>query len=157
MKPTDSAPTTIDTANQLHHSIMNFFRVLRVSRSTTTLTLSKLGALGYLYRNGKATATELASYLRVKPQSLTRLLTDLEHDMFIVRHRNNEDRRQNLLEITEDGVEVFRKDVREQCEMLAHVMENELSHAERELLRIAAGLMERVSEKIEVQSRPKAE
>ncbi len=158
MKTIDTPPpTTIDTANLLHHSIMNFFRVMRVSRSTTTLTLSKLGTLGYLYRNQKATATELAAYLRVKPQSLTRLIADLEHDMFIVRRQNNEDRRQNLLEITNDGIEVFRKDVREQREMLAHIMENELSRAEREVLRIAAGLMDCVSEKIEVQCRTGAE
>ncbi len=137
----------IDTASQLHRSALRLLRVFRAARQGEGLTLSKAGVLGYLYRDGKTTSTELATYLRVKPQSLTRLLADLEKGKLIVRQSNGEDRRENLLEITEAGARLLIEDIRGQRVRLAQVIEGELTPAEKELLRIAAGLMDRIAEK----------
>ena len=146
--------TATDTANQLYRSALRLFRVLRATRPAKGLTLSKAGVLGYLYRDGKTTLTELAAYLRVKPQSLTRLLADLERSKHIVRRSNGEDRRENLLEITKAGVGLLIEDIRGQRVRLAEVIEKELTPAEKELLRIAAGLVDRIAEITETQIAP---
>jgi len=141
----------VETANHLHRSALRLFRVLRVTRAAEGLTLSKLGVLGRLYREGMATATELAAYLRIRPQSLTRLVADLEQRKLIVRRSKDEDRRQSLLEITEAGARVLNEDIRDQRVRLAQVIEKELTPAEQELLRIAAGLMDHIAEVTESQ------
>ena len=137
----------VDAANQLHRSAMKLFRVIRTGRPAKGLSLVRFGLLGRLYRDGAATATDLAAYLRIKPQSLTRLIADLEQGGLIARHTNDDDRRQNMLEITHAGARALVEDVRDQRDSLAQVIEKELTPAEQELLRIAAGLMDRVAEK----------
>ncbi len=138
-----------DTATQLHQSTLRLLRVLRTARPTKGLTLSRFAILGRLYHNGPGTATELAAYLRVRPQSLTRLVTDLEQHQLIARQSKGEDRRRNFLKITERGVRSFLDDIRGQRIKLAQTIEKELTPAEQELLKIAAGLVDRVAEAIE--------
>jgi len=138
-----------DTAYQLHRSLLRLFRVLRVTRPADGLTLTKLGVLGRLQREGKATAAELAAYLRIRPQSLTRLIADLERGKFIIRRLGSEDHRQNPLEITKAGLELLARDIRDQRAQLARVIDKELTPAEQELLRIAAGLLDRIAETTE--------
>ena len=150
----EASSTATDTANQLYRSALRLFRVLRATRPAKGLTLSKAGVLGYLHRDGMTTSTELAAYLRVKPQSLTRLLADLEERKLILSRSNGEDRRENLLEITEAGAQLLVEEIQGQRMKLAEAIEEELTPAEKELLRIAAGLMDRVAEKTEMQTAP---
>jgi DNA-binding MarR family transcriptional regulator len=152
--PEEPSTTATDAANQLHRGALRLLRVLRAARQAEGLTLSKTGVLGYLYRDGMTTSTELAAYLRVKPQSLTRLLADLEQSKLIVRRSNGEDRRENLLGITEAGAQLLIEDIRGQRVRLAEVIEKELTPAEKELLRIAAGLMDRIAATTETRVAP---
>jgi DNA-binding MarR family transcriptional regulator len=151
----DPLDTALETANRLHRGALRLLQVLRASRAKG-LTLSQLGVLGRLYREGKATATELAGYMRIKPQSLTRLVADLERRKLIVRRSKEEDRRQSLLEITEAGTRLLDQDLRDQRAKLAQVIGKELIPAEQELLRIAAGLMDRVAEGAELEIAPQS-
>lgn len=144
--------TTIDTANRLHRSALCLLRVLRASQPAKGLTLSRLSVLGRLYRDGMATATVLAAYLRIQPQSLTRLVADLERRKLITRQPNSADRRQSLLEITDAGVQLLIENVRDQRVKLAHTMAKELTPVEQELLRIAAGLMDHLVTVTEAQT-----
>ena len=128
---------------------MRLLRVLRTARQGEGLSLSKAGVLGHLYRDGKTTSAELAAYLRVKPQSLTRLLADLEKGKLIVRQSNGKDRREILLDITEAGARLLIEEIRGQRVRLAQVIEGGLTPVESEMLRIAAGLMDRIAEKAE--------
>jgi DNA-binding MarR family transcriptional regulator len=150
----DPSNTSIDTANQLHRSVLRLFRLLRDMLTTRKLSLSKVSVLGCLYREAMATATELAVYLRVKPQSLTRLLADLERSKLITRRPNEADRRQSLLEITDKGIQLLTEEVRDQRLTLAKIIARELTPAEQELLRLAAGLMDHVASACEAQAAP---
>jgi DNA-binding MarR family transcriptional regulator len=138
-----------DTATQLHGSSLRVLRVLRAVRPTKGLTGSGLSVLGRLYGGGRATASELAAYLRVRPQSLTRLIAEFERRRLIVRESNSEDRRRNHMEITKEGIELLGNEVKNQRMVLAHTIEKELTHAEQEILRIAAGLVDRIAQAIE--------
>jgi DNA-binding MarR family transcriptional regulator len=147
----DQSAVVTDAANQLHRSILRLFRVLRTNRPAKGLAFSAFGVLGRLNRDGMATATELAAYMRIKPQSLTRLIANLEQRGLIARRSNGEDRRQNLIEITKAGVQLLLKDISDQRVSLAQVIKKELTPSEQEMLRIAASLMDRVAGGTEAQ------
>lgn len=142
---THPSDLTLDIADQLQQSSWRLLRALRAVRSTEGLSTSKLGVLGCLHRDGLATAAGLASYLHVQPQSLTRMIEDLERRCLITRRTNTEDRRQNLLEITDAGTQILRDTVREQRKILAQAMINELTHPEQELIRVSAELMDKLA------------
>ena len=145
----DQFDDILDIATQVHRSGLRLFRLLRATRPANGLSSSKLSVLGFLYQGGEGTATELASYLRIQPQSLTRLIADLERSKLITRRTNNEDRRQSLLEITEAGRRLLIQEIRGQRVILSQTMEKELTTSEQELLRISADLMDRIAEVIE--------
>lgn len=148
-KPSD---VTADAAYQLHRSALRLLRLLQASQPAKGLSSMKLSVLGRLYWDGAATATALAAYLRVRPQSLTRLIAELEKQKFIVRRTDDEDRRRNLLEITNAGAHSLAEVVRCHRMTLAETMARELTGAEQELLRIAAGLMDRIVAAMEDQT-----
>ena len=141
----ETLDVALDIANQLHRSALRLLRVLRTVRSVDGLGMSKLGVLGRLYQDGTATATELAAYLRVQPQSLTRLVDDLEKRSLITRRSDIKDRRQSLLEITKTGEQVLTETVRDQRESLAQTILDVLTPAEQELLRLSAGLIDKLA------------
>ena len=136
----------LQIASELHHSSARLSRVLRAARPPEGLSMSKLSVLEHLYREGASTATVLAGYLRMQPQSLTRLLDYLERRKLIVRKVDEADRRRSRITITEGGTRVLKEDVHARRVHLAEAMEAALTPVERELLRLAAGLMERVAD-----------
>ncbi len=138
--------TTIDTATQLHRSSFRLLRLLRALPSEKGFGLARLGVLTQLYNQGVSTATQLAGYLRIRPQSVTRMLAQLEKDEYITRRLNDEDRRQTLIEITESGKTLLLKEGRGQQTELARIIEATLTPAEQEMLRLAAGLMDQLAE-----------
>jgi DNA-binding MarR family transcriptional regulator len=91
------------------------------------------------------TASDLAQIERLQPQSVTRLIADLEERGLIRRKQDAGDRRQFLLAITSEGHDLLAEDARRQNMWLARKMAETLTPAEREILGIAAGLMERLS------------
>ena len=147
-----SSDTAIDTANLLHRSALRVLRLLRATQPAKGLSWSKISVLGRLYRDGMATATTLAAYLRVRPQSLTRLVADLEQRKLITRRPNDADRRQSLLEITDVGVQLLIEDLRDQREKLAQTIAKELTPGEQKLLGLAAGLMDHLAAVTEAQT-----
>jgi DNA-binding MarR family transcriptional regulator len=147
----DPPDTAIETANQVHRSALRLSRVLRATRPAKGLSLSKLSVLGRLHQAGQITATDLAAYLRIQPQSLTRLIADLERSNLITRGANDADRRQSLLKISDAGAQLLLKDIRDQRMKLAQTVAKALTPAEQEMLRLGAGLMDRLAEAIEAQ------
>jgi DNA-binding MarR family transcriptional regulator len=153
MKPSENlSETAVDTASQLHRSALRLLRLIRAARPAEGLGPSRLSVLGRLYRNGTTTPTDLAAYLRIQPQSLTRLLADLQRRKLITRRPGDADRRQSLLQITAAGSELLIREVRGQSTLLARTIAAELTPAEQELLRIAAGLMDRLAAAAEAQA-----
>lgn len=152
MSPVGKAiKTTLDTANQLHSSILHLSRLLTPD-GAKGLSMAKLGVMGYLYREGTATVTELAAYLRIQPQSLTRLITDLARQSWIKRRPNDEDHRQHLLEITEKGTKALISGVTSQRLELSRIIVDTLTPSEQEMLRLSAGLIDRLAEALKARA-----
>jgi DNA-binding MarR family transcriptional regulator len=134
-------------ANKLRRSILRMARRMRVLRANHGISGSKLSILGRLYRAGRPmTATDLARLERLQPQSLTRIISDLDERGLIRRRPDEVDRRQLLIEITQSGTELLVMDAYHQNTWLVHAMETQLSQTERGILYLAADLLDELSD-----------
>jgi DNA-binding MarR family transcriptional regulator len=145
MRKSDIEPAELALATDLHRVSLHLARRLRSTRAAGALSNSKLMVLGLLQRGGPATGAGLASELAIQPQSLTRLLAALETDGYIGRDPDPVDRRQTLIRLTAAGADALGADMRERRRRLAQAISRALTPAERDVLRVASGLMEQVA------------
>ena len=132
-------------ARALRRGTMRLGRRLRTERPREGVTLQRLALLVHLNRHGSLTPGALAQLENVQPQSLSRALAGLERAGLITRRSDPEDRRRAQLEITEAGIEAVREDMRRRDRWLMEAMSAELTPTERELLRLAGELMQRLA------------
>jgi DNA-binding MarR family transcriptional regulator len=138
--------SVLHTAMLFRRAIARLNRRLRTQTRTAGLTVAKHSILGHLYRSGAATPGALAAAEGVQPQSLTRVLAELEEAGHVLRTQNEVDRRQFTLEITDEGREIVERDATRRAIWLASAMTSCLSATEQELLRLSAQLMERLAD-----------
>ena len=136
----------MEQASLVRRAVATLSRRLRAERSADSMSLTKLSLLGQLYRHGSISAAELAGLERVQPQSLTRVLAELLEEGLISRRVDAADGRRLLLDITGEGRAVLTRDMQQRDAWLARAMYQELSATERELLRLAAQLLERLAD-----------
>jgi DNA-binding MarR family transcriptional regulator len=130
----------------LRQAMAQLGRRLRAERVSHGLSRSRLSLLNLLAAGGPMTASALAAAERLQPQSLTRMLSRLEADGLIVRNPDDTDRRQVRIDITGEGVAVLDEDNDRREAWLARTMAERLTPTEQELIRLAAGLMERLAD-----------
>jgi len=132
-------------AGLLRQSVGALSRSLRGARAETGVGLTGLSILGRLHLGGDATPSALAAQERTQPQSLTRVLAQLEEKALIERHPDPSDRRQVIVRITPAGRALLREDARAREAWLAEAI-TRLTPTERGVLRLAADLMRRLAE-----------
>jgi DNA-binding MarR family transcriptional regulator len=135
----------LTVATGLHRASLRLARQLRSTRASGALSNSKLMVVGLLQRNGAMTGGGLAGELGIQPQSLTRLLAALETGGLIRRAPDTADGRQTLISLTAKGSETLAADMLERRRRLADAMERVLTPAERDVLRVASELIEKVA------------
>jgi DNA-binding MarR family transcriptional regulator len=133
-------------AHTLRMSVLRLHRRLRRERPDSGLSLTKLSALGRLDRDGPATASALADAERIAPQSMTRVVADLERLGLLARLPDPADRRRVLLRVSAAGRVLLAEDRRQRDEWLAVAMTATLTEAERDILLVAARLLDRLAE-----------
>ncbi|WP_225845363.1 MarR family winged helix-turn-helix transcriptional regulator [Streptomyces sp. HPF1205] len=138
-------PPPLDDAAVVRRAVNRLGRRMRAERLPDGLPTGKLAALAHLYRSGPGTARAMAAALHVQPQSLTRTLAALEEEGLVTRVRDTEDGRQYLIELTWRGFEAMARDVDHRDAWLRRRMATELNDTEREVLRLAAGLLDRLA------------
>jgi DNA-binding MarR family transcriptional regulator len=142
-----TSPEPIETANLIRRALADFTRRMRSLRPNQEISASKLSLLGRLIRADRPlTATELAALERLQPQSLTRIIAELETDRLIERRPRENDRRQLDIAITPTGVEVIQAHAHARNVWLADAMEKKLTPAERAILVLAAELLDRMAD-----------
>jgi len=134
-----------DGATRLQRAMALLSRRLMASRPASGLSTSKLSVLALLQRQRGATASALAAHLRIQPQSLTRLLADLERRRLILRRPDPGDGRASLIAITPTGQRTLSEDARQRRTVLAQAMAA-LSPDERQTLDRAAVLIDRLAD-----------
>ncbi|WP_063795938.1 MarR family winged helix-turn-helix transcriptional regulator [Streptacidiphilus griseoplanus] len=138
-------PETDRAAVDLRLSVMRLARRLRAEREPGGLTLGRLSVLGYLERDGPATASALANAERITPQSMARIVQHLIGDGLVERGQDPADRRASLLRITDAGRELVLQDRRKREAWLSEALATRLTDVERELLLLAARLLDRLA------------
>lgn len=138
-------PLDIPAASDLRRATVRLARRLRAERAPDGLSPNKLGVLARLHRDGPATPGDIAAAEFQQPQTLTRVFAELERDGLVLRQRDERDRRQSMLAITGVGRAALERDAARRDAWLAAALSG-LTLAERQLLAIAAGLMERLAD-----------
>jgi DNA-binding MarR family transcriptional regulator len=134
-------------ADALRRSLTRMQRRLRALRADHGVSASKLVILGRLHRaEAPMTAVELARLERLQPQSLTRIIAELEARGLLARRPSPADRREVLIDITAQGRDLLVADARHQNAWLAAAIASELTGTEQSLLAMAASLLDRVAE-----------
>ena len=137
---------TIRTADAIRRAVALMQRRLRTQRADHGVSASKLVILGRLNRAAAPLpATELARLERLAPQSLTRIMADLETSHFITRTSSESDRRQTLVAITAEGRKLLAVDALRQNAWIAGALAANFSETERGLLDLAAPLLDRLA------------
>ena len=134
-----------DTATRIHRSATRLTHELRSRRPEGSISVLRLSLLAHLHREGAKTPGDLARYLKIRPQSLTRLLVDLEEREWLERTEDPKDRRRALIDITDIGAKALAEDVRARRTELARAVARLLSPEEQDLLHAAAELMDRLT------------
>jgi DNA-binding MarR family transcriptional regulator len=122
-------------------SILALGRRVRAERPPGSLSLSGLGILGSLNRSGPLAATRLAIEERLQPQSLTRLIADLERLQLISRKRSANDRREIIITITAKGRRALLEDIAARRTWLEQAMAAVLTPGERAVISSACTVM----------------
>jgi DNA-binding MarR family transcriptional regulator len=133
-------------ATAVRHGVNSLSRRLRLERPPAGESLLHLSIMSFLHRRGPMTAGQLALAQRVQPQSLTRAFASLQGRQLIIRKPDPLDGRRSLFAITEMGLTALRVDMGQRDAWLAQAMRAHLTTTERELLRLASGLLERLAE-----------
>lgn len=139
--------TKTDTVPQLAHdlrlAVMRLSRRLRSQRVDTSVTLTHLAALSTLRAKGPLTPGELAACEKVQPPSMTRVVCALEERGLVVRSPHPTDGRQVIVSLTPAAEQFLSEEVRMREAWLSQRLA-ELSDAERETLRAASEVIDRL-------------
>ena len=126
--------TTVDTtllASRLRLALGHLVRRLRAEHS---FPFTQGSVLGRLDREGCKSIGDLATIERVRPQSMTQTIADLQHDGLIERRSDPSDRRRTLVELTERGRQTLQADRRHREGWLAGAIADDLTPQEQKLL-----------------------
>jgi DNA-binding MarR family transcriptional regulator len=122
---------------------MRLARRLRAERADLDLSITQLAALATLERRGPATPGMLASYERIRPPSMTRIIAGLEARGLVVRTPHATDGRQVVVEVTDQAKAMLRADRRRREAWLSQRLAT-LSADDRAALQAVTPILERL-------------
>jgi len=140
-----SSPAESTRAAAIRRSVVRLSSRLRAERPAGAMAGNKVGVLGHLHRYGPSTAGAIAEAASQQPQSLSRTFNELQVAGLISRRPGEHDRREVILSLTDAGRQALFADMASRDAWLEEALDS-LSEAEAEILRVAAGLMERLAE-----------
>ena len=138
--------TISDDTALIVRAVLRLGRRLRSERPASTVSLSAVSLLSTLHRSGPMPAARLAQAERLQPQSLSRLIAQLEREGLIERRPGQEDRRTLILEITAAGRRALSHDITARRVWLEGAMRKVLVPGERAMLAHAAVAMLRLAD-----------
>jgi DNA-binding MarR family transcriptional regulator len=139
------AKTDAGLASAMRISVMRLSRRLRNERDASDdLTANQLAVLGTLFRDGPSTIGDLAAAEKVQPPSMTRTVSCLADKQLIDRDPHPTDKRVVVVSLNDAGKAVILESRRRKEAWLNHRLK-ELTPAERQVLRDAAPILERLS------------
>jgi DNA-binding MarR family transcriptional regulator len=141
-----SSNDRLEPVTEFRRSVTRLVRLLSASMPKGDLTPTKLTALGILRREGPLSATALASRLGILPQSLTRIIADLEGEGLLTRSRDARDGREHILEPTTRAIAMMRAEGARRDAVMRETMRRALTPVEIDLLFVAAGAINKLAD-----------
>ncbi|HYV14936.1 MAG TPA: MarR family transcriptional regulator [Conexibacter sp.] len=135
--------TTAHLAHELRETVG---RVIRRLRAEPGPPVAQLTVLSRLDRRGPASVSDLATAERMRPQSMAQTVHDLEAAGLVSRRPDPDDRRRAFVELTPAGRELLGETRARREGWLTDTLERELDERERELLREAVVLLDRIAD-----------
>jgi DNA-binding MarR family transcriptional regulator len=109
-------------------------------------TISQLSMLARIIDLGPITASGLAQVEHVRPQSVAEIVATLRAEGLVDSRPDPSDGRKTLLTATETGLELRRQIARAKQSWMAEAIDVEIGPEERDTLRAAIGLLNRLAE-----------
>jgi DNA-binding MarR family transcriptional regulator len=138
--------SAVDTTRLASELRMVLGHLIRRLRAEHRFSLSQGAVLGRLDREGTKSIGDLAIAERVRPQSMTQTISDLEAEGLIARHADPDDGRRILVELTARGSQTLAADRRQREGWLARAIAEDLSAQEQKVLIQAVSLLQRLAE-----------
>jgi DNA-binding MarR family transcriptional regulator len=133
----------IEMADRLHSAAIHLLRRIRKVDEASGLSAARLSALSVLVFGGPTTVGRLALAEQVSAPTMSRLVTGLEHDGFVVREADAEDARAVRVRATAKGRRVLTQGRERRVTELAGLLDD-LPASELRTLGDAAEIMERI-------------
>jgi DNA-binding MarR family transcriptional regulator len=133
----------VETGSELREAVA---LLVRRFRAQGTLPAAQTSVLGRLVRSGPATTSHLAALERVRPQSMAHTIAELQSAGLVQRRPDPEDRRQVLIEPSDQGhasMEALRRDG---VAWVSRAITDILDAREQALLGEAVALLRRLAE-----------
>jgi DNA-binding MarR family transcriptional regulator len=121
-------------------------RLLRRLRSEHRFPMIHGAVLGRLDREGSQSIGALAQAERVRPQSMSQTLAEMEADGLIARRPDAHDGRRTMIELTAEGRSTLSEDRALREGWLARAIAEGFSEHERAVLAEAVELLDRLSQ-----------
>jgi DNA-binding MarR family transcriptional regulator len=146
IKSNTSVAVASEAPTEFRRSVTRMARLLGASMPKGELTPMKVSALGILRRAGPMSATALASQLGILPQSLTRILADLETEGLLTRGRDARDGREHVLQPTPKALTLMQAEGVRRDAAMREAMLRVLTPVEIDLLLLAAKTMNKLAD-----------
>jgi len=148
--PEDVLPTAI----HLRSALSGVQRELRARAREDGLGSARLEVLALLHRHGPLAPSQIARRARVRLQSLTRPLAELEAEGLLQRGPDPADARRSLLALAPEGARVLTEEAHRREASLAEAIARRLTAPERARLRAACHLLDRLADALAGQPAP---
>lgn len=136
--------TPPEVADRLHSATIHLLRRVRHTDDASGLTPARLSVLSVLVFAGPQTLGDLARAERVRPPTISSLVSGLERERLVGRTVDPEDRRVVRVAVTSRGKRILERARRLRLDHLTNRIQR-LSKGELATLDRAASIMERVS------------
>lgn len=130
-------------SHELARAVAQLHRRLRRERDSD-LTPSQLSLLGTLTELGPSTPGAVAAHERIQPPTVTRALSYLVDEGYVLREPHPDDGRQVLVSVSDKGSRILAEE-RDRRDAWLHQRLLELAPAERETLRRATEILAQVA------------
>jgi DNA-binding MarR family transcriptional regulator len=132
-------------ATELRESMVAVTRQMRRHRPDHGLTLSQMEVLSEVTRTGSISPADLAVRLHVRVQSLTDAINELVSRGLLTRRQDHDDRRRQLIEVTQAGIALLDDDRAERDAWLNATMRENLTDLEFNLLMLVAPVLHKLA------------
>lgn len=139
--PDSTEPKRLETAGRLHSAAIHLLRAAAKPDALSGQGPARLSALSVLVFGGAKTLGELAAAERVKPPTMSRIVTGLGRAGLVKVHKDGKDARRIRISVTAKGERLLQEARRRRIRALAELLAD-VSPADLDVLDGAAKIIE---------------